>query len=102
MRLLERDEVRRGFANLRVLTSVDYARMSPADKAKEQHPRTDGDHALSWIRREAKGRVFYEAHGHDEKVYANRLLLEHLLAGMEYVLGDLPADDSPSAPAASR
>ena len=81
--------------NVRVLTSVDYAKMSEQDKAKEQNPRPDGDYALSWIRREGKGRVFYEAHGHNEKVYAHRLLLEHILAGMQYVLGDLPADDAP-------
>ena len=56
--------------NLRVLTSIDYAKMSDKDKAKEQNPRADGDYALSWIRREGKGRVFYEAHGHNEKNYA--------------------------------
>lgn len=82
-------------ANLRVLTSIDYAKMIAEDKAKEQNPRDDGDYALSWIRREGKGRVFYEAHGHNEKVYANRRLLEHVLAGMQYVIGDLEADDSP-------
>jgi len=83
-------------SNLRVLTSVDYARMSPEDKAKENNPRADGDYALSWIRPEGKGRAFYEALGHNEKVYAHELLLEHVLAGMQYVLGDLEADDSPS------
>ena len=82
--------------NLRVLTSVDYAKMSAEDKAKEQFPRSDGDYALSWIRREGKGRVFYEAHGHNEKVYAIRPLLEHVMLGIQYVLGDLPADDSPA------
>ena len=82
--------------NLRVLTSVDYAKMSAEDKAKEQNPRADGDYALSWIRREGKGRVFYEAHGHDEKVYAMKPILEHVMLGIQYVLGDLPADDSPS------
>jgi len=83
-------------SNLRVLTSIDYAAMSAGDKAKEEHPRKDGDYALSWIRREGQGRVFYEAHGHNEKVYANAPLLQHLTAGLQYVLGDLPADDSPS------
>jgi type 1 glutamine amidotransferase len=83
-------------SNLRVLTSVDYDKMSAEDKAKEQHPRDDGDYALSWIRREGKGRVFYEAHGHNEKVYAIAPLLEHVMLGVQYVLGDLPADDSPS------
>jgi type 1 glutamine amidotransferase len=82
--------------NLRVLTSVDYAAMSAEDKAKEQYPRPDGDYALSWIRREGQGRIFYEAHGHNEKVYAIRPLLAHVLYGMQYVLGDLEADDSPS------
>jgi type 1 glutamine amidotransferase len=88
--------------NLHVLTSIDYAKMSAGDKAKEQNPRTDGDYALSWVRREGKGRVFYEAHGHNEKIYANKPLLAHVLAGMQYVLGDLPADDTPSQPGARR
>ncbi len=81
-----------------VLTSVDYAKMSDADKAKEPAAtkRTDGDYGLSWIRHEGKGRVFYEALGHSEHVYAMTPVMEHVLAGIQYALGDLPADDSPS------
>ena len=56
--------------NLHVLTSIDYDKMSAEDKAKEAYPRSDHDYGLSWIRREGKGRVFYEAHGHSERVYA--------------------------------
>lgn len=81
--------------NLRVLTSVDYGKMSAEDKAKEQFPRDDGDYALSWIKRDGKGRVFYMAHGHNEKIYAITPLLQHLLYGMQYALGDLKADDEP-------
>jgi type 1 glutamine amidotransferase len=83
--------------NVHVLTSIDYSKMSDADKAKESGMRTDHDYALSWIRREGKGRVFYEAHGHSERIYAIRPMLEHVLAGVQYALGDLKADDSPSA-----
>ena len=83
--------------NVHVLTSIDYAKMSDEDKAKETNKRTDGDYALSYIRREGQGRVFYEAHGHDESVYAIKPILEHMLAGIQYALGDLKADDSPSA-----
>ncbi len=81
-----------------VLTSVDYAKMSDADKAKETAAtkRTDGDYALSWIRHEGKGRVFYEALGHSEHVYAMTPVMDQVLAGIQYVLGDLAADDSPS------
>ncbi|MDE3198077.1 MAG: ThuA domain-containing protein [Acidobacteriota bacterium] len=81
-----------------VLTSINYARMSPVDKAKESAAtrRTDGDYALSYIQRFGNGRMFYEAHGHDEKIYFQRPFVAHMLAGIQYALGDLKADDSPS------
>ncbi|MFL6452293.1 MAG: ThuA domain-containing protein [Bryobacteraceae bacterium] len=82
--------------NVHVLTSIDYDKMSPEDKAKESNPRTDADYALSYIRREGQGRVFYEGHGHSARVYAMTPMLEHLRAGIQYALGDLKADDSPS------
>jgi type 1 glutamine amidotransferase len=84
-------------SNVHVLTSIDYDKMSAEDKAKESHPRSDHDYALSYIRREGKGRVFYEGHGHADRVYAMTPMLEHLRAGIQYALGDLKADDSPSA-----
>ncbi|HZQ54713.1 MAG TPA: ThuA domain-containing protein [Bryobacteraceae bacterium] len=82
--------------NVHVLTSIDYDKMSPEDKAKEVSPRTDHDYGLSWIHRVGRGRVFYEAHGHDARVYAMTPMLEHIRAGIQYALGDLKADDSPS------
>ena len=84
--------------NVHVLTSIDNAKMSDEDKAKEPAAtkRTDGDYALSYIRREGKGRVFYEAHGHSETIYAMGPFLAHMLAGIQYALGDLKADDTPS------
>ena len=85
--------------NVHVLTSIDYDKMTPEDKAKElplESRRTDGDYALSYIRKEGKGRVFYEAHGHAENIYAMTPMLEHYRAGIQYALGDLKADDSPS------
>lgn len=82
--------------NAHVLTSIDYEKMTAADRAKEPNPRSDGDYALSYIRREGKGRVFYEGHGHSARVYAMTPMLEHIRAGIQYALGDLKADDSPS------
>ena len=82
--------------NLRILTSINYDKMSFLDKLKESNPRPDHDFGLSWIKRDGQGRVFYEALGHHERVYAMKPMLEHLLAGMQYALGDLKADDAPS------
>jgi type 1 glutamine amidotransferase len=82
--------------NVHVLTSIDYDKMSDVDKKKEKDPRTDQDYALSYIRKEGKGRVFYEGHGHSARVYAMTPMLEHIRAGIQYTIGDLKADDSPS------
>lgn len=81
-----------------VLTSINYNKMSQCDKEKEPAAtkRTDGDYALSYIQHVGNGRVFYEAHGHDEKVYYSRPFVAHMLAGIQYAIGDLKADDSPS------
>jgi len=81
-----------------VLSSINYQKMNAEDKAKEAPAtrRTDGDYALSYIQHVGKGRVFYEGHGHDESVYALRPFVAHMLAGIQYALGDLKSDDSPS------
>ena len=84
--------------NVHVLTSIDYAKMSPADRALEELRGPTTIFGLSWIRREGQGRVFYEALGHSERIYAIKPMLEHILAGMQYALGDLKADDTPSTP----
>ncbi len=86
--------------NAHVLTSIDYAKMPPDVKALEPAPRrTDGDYALSYIRREGQGRVFVEVLGHDESIYKITPMLAHILAGVQYALGDLQADDAPATPA---
>jgi type 1 glutamine amidotransferase len=87
--------------NAHILTSLDYSKMPDEEKAKEPAAtkRTDGDYGISWIRREGKGRVFYEAHGHLHHVFAYAPWVEHVMAGIQYAAGDLKADDSPSVKA---
>ena len=83
-----------------MLTSIDYAKMPAEIKAQEPAPqRADHDYALSYIQREGKGRVFVQVLGHDESIYKMPSMLAHLLAGVQYALGDLQADDSPTTPA---
>jgi hypothetical protein len=86
-------------SKLHVLASIDLSKMSDADKKHENRP-FDHDYALAWIHEFGKGRVFYAAHGHREEIYWNPVMLKFYLAGIQYALGDLPANDAPSAEAA--
>ncbi|HUU95613.1 MAG TPA: family 16 glycoside hydrolase [Phycisphaerae bacterium] len=78
---------------LRVLLSLDT---SKTDMTKRGIKRTDGDFAVSWVRQYGKGRVFYCSLGHRNEVFWNPAILRHYLDGIQYALGDLKADATPS------
>ena len=78
---------------LRVLLSIDWDNSGITAGSN----RADNDYALSWIREFGTGRVFYCGFGHDQQIWWNPAVLQHYLAGIQYALGDLPADATPSA-----
>jgi len=59
--------------------------------------RTDGDFAITYIKPYGRGRVFYCALGHQHELFWKPMLLRHWLDGIQFVLGDLPADATPSS-----
>jgi type 1 glutamine amidotransferase len=79
-----------------VLLSIDAARTGAPRRVLAVR-KEDMDFPMSWIRRHGTGRVFYLGLGHGADVFSNGPLLAHLLAGIQYALGDLAADDSPDS-----
>lgn len=63
--------------------------------------RKDKFYPVSWIRNYEKGRCFYCSLGHNSAIYYNPTVLKHYLAGIQFALGDLEADASPSKKADS-
>jgi hypothetical protein len=57
--------------------------------------RDDGLFPISWCREYGKGRTFYCSLGHRDEIYWNPTVLQHYLAGFQYVLGDIDADATP-------
>ncbi len=43
----------------------------------------------------ARGRVFYTSFGHDKRAFIDKPRLLHMLAGLQYCLGDLDCPDTP-------
>ena len=79
---------------LRVLLSFDLSRMN--EKA-DKDGRADHDNPIAWIQEVGKGRVFYCSFGHMDYIFWNKELLQFYLDGIQYALGDLKADATPSA-----
>ncbi|MEM7014959.1 MAG: ThuA domain-containing protein [Verrucomicrobiota bacterium] len=95
-----------GEEKLRILVSLDMTKSQniqvllkskknpmPEDEAKAVRV------AVSWIREFNGGRVFYSNLGHRDDTFWNPAVLEHYLSGIQYALGDLEADDTPTASA---
>ena len=85
-----------------VLLSIDMAATKPPSHRLLPVREQDKDFPLTWIRSEGKGRVFVSGMGHNPNVFWIPALLEHFLAGIQYALGDLNADATPSASSRGR
>jgi type 1 glutamine amidotransferase len=88
----------------RVLLSIDV----PATQAKDAKfdpkagKREDADYAISWIKAQGQGRVFYCSFGHQDHIWTNPAVLRHYLDGIQWALGDLKADATPKPLAAEK
>jgi type 1 glutamine amidotransferase len=88
------DKRQEGFSREKnhVLLSIDLEKSKLGDTT-----RKDGDYALAWTKKYGEGRVFYCSIGHQQEDWFNPVLLKHYLAGIQYALGDLETDATPSA-----
>lgn len=77
--------------NLRVLLTLDM------DRTPDKGKRKDKDYAVAWVRQFGKGRVFYCSLGHRPAVFHRPKLLKFYADGIQFALGDIEADTTPSA-----
>lgn len=82
-----------------ILLSLDVPK---SDMATSGHfcaecTRTDQDYGLAWIRTYGKGRTYFTPLGHTTDFYTDPMWTQHVLAAVQYILGDLDADATPSA-----
>lgn len=76
----------------KMLLGLDTSKMDVSAGA-----RKDKQYPISWISTYGKGHTFYCSLGHNKHIYYNRAVLRHYLAGIQYALGDLSADATPTA-----
>jgi type 1 glutamine amidotransferase len=82
-----------------VLLSIDVEKSDRATQGRfcEICTRPDQDYGLAWIKTYGKGRTYFTPLGHTTTFYTDKRWTEHVLAAVQYILGDLDADATPSA-----
>jgi sugar phosphate isomerase/epimerase/type 1 glutamine amidotransferase len=86
-------------AKQRVLLSVDVEASDRATMNRfcEACTRPDQDYGVAWVKAYGKGRTYFTPLGHTNIFYTDTRWTEHLLAAIQYILGDLEVDARPAA-----
>lgn len=99
-----------GREKLRVLMSLDMSKSKNAEPFKngKNLAKLEKDFGLkkdeigkvdvpvSWIREIGEGRLFFTNLGHNNMTFADKTVLQHMLDGMQYAMGDIEAEAVPS------
>lgn len=82
-----------------ILLSIDVEKSDRATNNRfcAQCTRPDQDYGLAWIRTFGKGRTYFTPLGHTDIFYTDKRWTQHLLSAIQYILGDLDADATPSS-----
>lgn len=85
-------------AQRRMLLALDAngTDLNKDDQNKDGKPDRDF-YPIAWLSTYGKGKTFYCSLGHNDEVYWNPVVVQHYLAGIQYALGELPADATPKA-----
>lgn len=95
-----KDEIYQFRADTALPTERTYLlTLDPENTNMKGGGRKDGLYPISWVATYGKGRTFYCSLGHNDEIYFNPTILQHYLAGLQYVLGDydVPAIATPVA-----
>ncbi len=76
--------------NFRPLLYMEASELEGLDREFEENTRY-----IAWIKQHGKGRVFLTSTSHNAQSFENPQLLQFLLDGLQYAMGDLDCDDAP-------
>jgi hypothetical protein len=75
----------------------DFARLKGDQRTEARELDKAIKQSILQYVRSGKGRVFYTTLGHDAATYWNPVFLKHLLAGVQFAIGDLEGETTPLA-----
>ncbi len=74
-------------------TNPDVNKLLTLDENSYKGGADTGDHPIAWYHEYDGGRAFYTGLGHTDESFSEDLYLKHILAGIQYAIGDNDALD---------
>jgi type 1 glutamine amidotransferase len=84
-----------------VLMSIDVEKSDRATAGRlcVLCTRPDQDYGVAWVKAYGKGRTYFTPLGHTTIMYTDKRWTQHILAAVQYILGDLDVDATPGSKA---
>jgi uncharacterized protein len=84
-----------------VLMSIDVEKSDRATAGRfcVLCTRPDQDYGVAWVKAYGKGRTYFTPLGHTTIMYTDKRWTQHILAAVQYILGDLEVDATPGTKA---
>jgi len=84
-----------------VLMSIDVEKSDRATAGRfcVLCTRPDQDYGVAWVKAYGKGRTYFTPLGHTTIMYTDKRWTQHILAAVQYILGDMEVDATPGAKA---
>lgn len=81
---------------VRVIVSLDMEKTKVTPEQRNLIHREDNDFPMTYVKCYGRGRIFYCAFGHEHELFWNPVILQHYLDGIQFTLGDLEGEITPS------
>lgn len=72
-----------------------YFRNAEIQNQRKEKAVSEGKTYVAWIRAHGRGKVMYASPSHNAQSFENPQLLQFFLDGLQYVVGDVPCDETP-------
>jgi len=86
------DEIYRQSGTYKKEMMHTLVKIDPAKDPLKEKVKHDREYPISWMKKHGEGKVFYTCFGHRAETYYEPAMLDHMLRGFQWALGDLKAE----------
>ncbi|MCM8540326.1 MAG: ThuA domain-containing protein [Lentisphaeraceae bacterium] len=86
------DEIYKQSGTYKKESMHQLVKIDPKNDPLKKKVKHDRDYPISWMKSHGKGKVFYTCFGHRAETYYEPMILDHMLRGFQWALGDLKGE----------
>ena len=87
-----KDEIYRQSGPYKKSAMHTLIKIDPKNDPLKKKVKHDREYPVSWVKTHGKGKVFYTCFGHNAQTYYDTRVVDHIMRGIQFALGDLTGE----------